>query len=154
MSRRIERKFTKPAEISKHLFCPICIEVFLDPTRLFCGLKLFISTLIFSFRHTFCAKCITQWANDHNSCPVCRETIEMNLSGKDLIGEKIIQDLEVFCPNKLCDWKDRLENLNKHASSCAFDNPPNWLKEAQNYIHVDGDTDINDVYLQDVRTYN
>lgn len=152
MSRRLERKFAKPTLISKHLYCPICIEVYLDATRLFCGYFLFLTYFfLFSISHTFCKKCITQWETDHSTCPECRVKIEPNLSGKDLIAEKIIQDLEVYCPNKLCDWKDRLENLTKHVNCCPYDSPPEWLKEAQSYINVDDDPTANDIFLKDVR---
>lgn len=56
--------------------------------------------------------------------------------GKDLISEKIIMDLEVRCTNRLCDWKDRLENLPKHLKNCAFAKTPNWLNEAQNFANL------------------
>lgn len=36
MSTELERKWVKPAQISKHLFCCICNEVFKTPTRLKC----------------------------------------------------------------------------------------------------------------------
>lgn len=37
MSKKIPRNFTKPTQISKHLCCAICTEVFQEPTRLACG---------------------------------------------------------------------------------------------------------------------
>ena len=33
----IERKFVRPGLISEHLKCPICLDVFAEATRLFCG---------------------------------------------------------------------------------------------------------------------
>jgi hypothetical protein len=47
--------------------------------------------------------------------------------GKDLIADKIILDLEVFCINKLCDWKGKLSDLQKHVRYCPMAKPPEWL---------------------------
>ncbi len=51
--------------------------------------------------------------------------------GKDLIAEKIINDLEVFCINdKYCQWKDKLELLPRHVEVCEFQdkNLQDWLQ--------------------------
>lgn len=51
--------------------------------------------------------------------------------GKDLIAEKIINDLEVFCINdKYCKWKDKLELLPRHVEVCEFQdkNLQDWLQ--------------------------
>jgi len=51
--------------------------------------------------------------------------------GKDLIAEKIINDLEVFCVNdKYCKWKDKLELLPRHVEACEFQdkNLTDWLQ--------------------------
>jgi len=45
MAQRIERKFFKPTQISKHLYCPICTEVFYDSVRLFCGYNSLLQNL-------------------------------------------------------------------------------------------------------------
>ena len=147
-----KREFAKPTQISKHLFCPICIEVFTNPYRLFCGY--FLSFYDFnSISHTFCKNCITTWANNHQNCPVCREYVEENLAGKDLIANKIIQDLEVFCPNRICCWKDRLEEFPKHYKICSKTQIPDYLKEAQNTLKAESEEDpvLKDIYLQDVK---
>jgi hypothetical protein len=69
--------------------------------------------------------------------------------GKDLIAEKIIQDLEVFCVNQLCDWKDCLENLNKHVKACPFAETPAWLSKAQSNLPPEQVFDsVGDIYLQ------
>lgn len=33
----IERKFVKPSSISEYLKCPICLDVYRDAVRLYCG---------------------------------------------------------------------------------------------------------------------
>jgi len=69
--------------------------------------------------------------------------------GKDLIAEKIIQDLEVYCVNKLCDWRDSLENLNKHVKNCPFAETPAWLSKAQSNLPPEQAFDsVGDIYLQ------
>lgn len=92
------------------------------------------------------------WANNHQTCPVCREHVEENLSSKDLIADKIILDLEVFCPNRICNWKDRLEEFPKHFKICSRTEIPNYLKEAQNALKADSEDDpaLKDIFLQDV----
>lgn len=56
--------------------------------------------------------------------------MEIGLASKDLIADKIISDLEVQCINKLCNWKGRLEELNKHVKGCVCAKPPEWLVNA------------------------
>ena len=51
--------------------------------------------------------------------------------GKDLVAEKIIEDLDVACNHKLCDWKGKLSELKKHTKGCAFAKPPEWLSQLQ-----------------------
>jgi hypothetical protein len=51
--------------------------------------------------------------------------------GRDLIAEKIIQDLEVQCHHKLCDWKGALQLLDKHSKTCIYEKPPEWLAKVQ-----------------------
>jgi len=124
MSRRIERNFLNSSEISRHLFCSICTEVFRDPTRLFCG-------------HTFCRKCLSHWLKDHHTCPFCRDEVDQQLMSKDHIASQLIQDLEVKCPNSDCSWTNRLEELEDHFKSCDFSKEPEWLARAQDFIEID-----------------
>ena len=72
--------------------------------------------------------------------------------GKDLIADKIIQDLEVYCVNKLCDWKDSLENLNKHVKNCPYAQTPAWLSKAQSNMQAEEKFEsVGDMLLQAVR---
>jgi len=59
------------------------------------------------------------------------------LLGKDIIADRIIQDLEVQCVNQECQWKDKLENLDKHIKACSFYQPPEWLSRATDIIEID-----------------
>lgn len=52
--------------------------------------------------------------------------------------------------NKLCDWRDRLENLPKHVKNCAFAKTPEWLNEAQSKIQIQ-DGPAADKYMEAVR---
>jgi len=59
---------------------------------------------------------------------------------RDTKTNSIIDDLEVFCPNSECTWKDKLKNLNKHYNSeCSFTKNPEWLNQNQNYIQIEED---------------
>jgi hypothetical protein len=140
MSKKLERKFSKPTQISKHLTCSICTDVFVDATRIFCG-------------HTFCKKCIEKWHKASDSCPECRTTIDGNLMGKDLLAEKIIQDLEVLCINKLCDWKGKLAELPKHVRGCAYAKPPEWLSQFQSTQSFEENPRTTDLALVDNEEY-
>lgn len=53
-------------------------------------------------------------------CPECRETIDENLIGKDLVADNLIQDLEAYCPNQSCGWKQDLKNLPLHFQNCQY----------------------------------
>jgi len=37
-----------------------------------------------------------------------------------LTADNLIQDLEVYCPNKYCDWKQDLRNLPFHLQKCQY----------------------------------
>jgi hypothetical protein len=104
----------------------------------------------FIFSHTFCTDCFVKWTASGVTCPVCRAEINTELIGKDLITEKIIQDLEVQCINRMCDWKGRLESLGKHVKTCPYEKPPEWLNNMSNKalaLHI---TPPKDFCLMDV----
>ena len=46
--------------------------------------------------------------------------IAEDLIGKDLTADNLIQDLEVYCPNRFCDWKQELRNLSLHFANCQY----------------------------------
>lgn len=104
-----ERIFANTTKISKHLYCTICQEVFVNPKRLNCG-------------HTFCDPCIDVWLKSNKTCPECRKSVNRKSMDKDLLALKMIYDLEISCPHKNCHWQDRLENYEFHLQNCLFRN--------------------------------
>lgn len=105
-----QRDFVEREKVEKYLSCPICQEIFDDPTRISCG-------------HTFCKSCLTQWEqkSQHQECPICRKVYITGHSGKDLIALSIINDSIVHCIYKGCPWKDKLSNLYNHIQNCLFE---------------------------------
>lgn len=103
-----------------------------------------------SCSHTFCNKCILPWITNKQTCPVCRAEVLMELTGKDLIANSIIQDLEVQCQNNGCQWTDKLESLHKHLISCLFHKKPEWLSRVNEFIKIDDDTPVSESLLRSV----
>jgi len=87
-----DRKFKKPNSISQCLKCSICMEVFHEPTRLFCG-------------HTYCLDCLEGCMKTSKNCPFCRENIDKKNIGRDLLAYNVINELEVFCIHDDCSWQ-------------------------------------------------
>eukprot|EP00347_Sterkiella_histriomuscorum_P007077 403350340 len=114
----MQRKFVNPTVISKYLMCSICTEVFIDPTRIPCG-------------HLYCRECIEQWCQNQQrapSCPHCRQTFKRNQIVKDQLAYNLINEFEIFCPNRGCNWKGALESIQGHLPQCTFKegNLPKW----------------------------
>jgi len=63
------------------------------------------------------------------------------------MAEKIIQDLEVLCINKICDWKGKLGDLAKHVRGCAYAKPPEWLSQFQSTQSFEDSTNPEDKTL-------
>ena len=100
-------------------------------------LKNVVVLLLSLCSHTFCKECINQWKQTKTTCPECVQKISQELITEDRLAAKIIDDLEVSCIHKLCDWKDRLELLEKHVNVCAFKKDvPKWAKELKSEAHV------------------
>jgi hypothetical protein len=58
----MKRRFVNGIKISKHLFCSICQEVYIDP-------------MVTKCLHTFCKSCVIQWCDNKSKvdCPLCRK---------------------------------------------------------------------------------
>lgn len=119
---KLERRFVRPSQISKHLSCTVCTEVFYDPMRLPC-------------EHTFCRDCIQKWLEGNKTCPVCREKASKDKLKRNMLAQNLINEFEVFCVNVNCVWKDRLEHLPNHIQHCELEekNLPEWIKECENF---------------------
>jgi len=76
--------------------------------------------IIHSSRHTFCYLCIEQWATFKKHCPVCKRGFGHRELEKDLIANKIIDDLEVKCIHVGCSWQGAESLRNKHQRCCTY----------------------------------
>nr|XP_054773661.1 tripartite motif-containing protein 45-like [Lytechinus pictus] len=73
MAEKIE--IEKASSTSQDLICPLCLDIFDEPTILTCG-------------HTFCRKCLkkydlTHQDIDHMVCPLCREITKLSANRVD-----------------------------------------------------------------------
>eukprot|EP01124_Arcella_intermedia_P020290 TRINITY_DN2777_c0_g1_i1.p1 TRINITY_DN2777_c0_g1~~TRINITY_DN2777_c0_g1_i1.p1 ORF type:complete len:306 (+),score=56.69 TRINITY_DN2777_c0_g1_i1:44-919(+) len=64
--------------------CPICYEVFGDPTKLKCG-------------HTFCKSCILRAIDLHKHCPLCRNPSQYEDISPNEEYSKKIEKIEIYC---------------------------------------------------------
>ena len=103
--KKIIPRFVNLNNISKHLYCCICEEIFKNPIRIKeCG-------------HIFCKLCLKKWVKYNKNCPLCRKLFDFKKTRRDIIAYNIINDLEVFCNNN-CPWKGKLSDLKKHLKKC------------------------------------
>ena len=111
------RSFVSPDSISKHLHCAICTEVFADPQRLPC-------------QHIFCLACITQWAAEHPTCPQCRKKFSVKRLSRDLLASNLVDELEVKCEHKGCNWVGASADVHTHYTKCLFHpgRDSDWLR--------------------------
>jgi hypothetical protein len=63
----MEYEYVDESSINNNLKCSICKDPFEEPVKTRCD-------------HTFCYKCIEQWINTVNSCPICRSPISNDKS--------------------------------------------------------------------------
>ena len=80
--------------LSKEYECLICLDLLVQPSTTMCG-------------HTFCKRCLIQYLEKEQKCPMCRkpifqtpETISTNFAMENIIKEKY--------PNQ---YQERLKNL-------------------------------------------
>ena len=74
-----EKELAELEEYPPYLTCPVCKELFLEPTLLDCS-------------HTLCKRCIP-----HNACPVCREEFEHtthNRAIEETIGDRYPEEVK------------------------------------------------------------
>ena len=114
--------YVSKSKFSRHLFCPVCMEVLSHPVRLFCG-------------HVYCAPCSKQlWQmyvhTGSSTCPLDRIGTRWELVHFDLLAKKLLAAQLVYCPNRKnsCKWEGLKRNQDDHASSCSYKELPDWLK--------------------------
>ena len=100
-------RFLKPSAVPGYLHCSICMEVFNTPSRLDCG-------------HTFCKDCSLKWYRSSKTCPTCRKRISKKYISIDLIAVYAINDLQVICMHKGCNWSGIFEQYPIHDTQCLF----------------------------------
>ena len=97
MKRKFEQfGFTDEQDISPHLYCSICRDVFYKPARASCGFFRGLNPKYFT-SHTFCSECLIRWTILRNICPYCRKKLKGNNYDKDFLATAIIDDLKVRC---------------------------------------------------------
>jgi hypothetical protein len=110
MPERIQiNQLTNP--ISPSLICPICQEIFLDPT---------ITSICF---HSFCKACIKKAIQFEPQCPLCRKKLKDEDVHLNLALQALIAELMVYCPFKKdgCNEIMRFEVIENHVkSSCLY----------------------------------
>lgn len=115
--------YVSKSKFSKHLFCPICMEVLLHPVRFFCG-------------HVFCAPCVRQlWmkqgeTGSRGCCPLDRIEIDWTIAHFDLVAKKFLAGQQVYCPNRKnsCKWEGLKRDEADHIQQCPYKEIPEWLR--------------------------
>ncbi len=89
--------------------CPICYHVVRDPYLTnCCGTR-------------FCKKCIVEWKDQNNTCPICREEDFRCMPDKRLRRE--IRGMNVHCrqQDKGCQWIGTYNDLRHHSAECEYE---------------------------------
>lgn len=98
-------------EVPVDCLCCICQEVLEDPKE----------TL--TCQHAFCLTCITQWLQDHQSCPTCRCPLSLNdLVALHRVWREKLDRLKMKCHNYSmgCEAIVELEKLDYHLDACPY----------------------------------
>ena len=98
-------------DIDEELKCPICCGVLEDPLQ---------GT---GCEHVYCRKCIVEWMNNSETCPVDRNHLKPNqLQVIPRIVRNLLNHLRIKCDfhHSGCPEVVRLEELPIHRSNCTF----------------------------------
>jgi hypothetical protein len=114
----VKRKWMDPDNISEHLHCAMCMDVFDEPVCGRCG-------------HSFCKSCYDDWLRQHDTCPTCRAKVQRKHLHKDITAERFLNDLVVRCDHLGCAWDGSIEQLKSHVKECEHhpDRVPDWVKQ-------------------------
>ena len=108
--RGVEYSFTEP--VPEELICPVCHEVLYQPQQTPCG-------------HLFCKKCLdnARWSGaryswrrpevSSASCPTCRTDCDDG-GFQDKHIERKVNNLQITCYYRSCEWKGSLCRLDDH----------------------------------------
>ena len=66
-------------------------------------------------------------------CPICRTKFRKDSTKKSLLAYQLINELEIYCTNRSCDWKGPLEDITSHLPKCMYksDKLPEWFVSYQ-----------------------
>lgn len=98
-------------DIDEELKCPICCGVLEDPLQ---------GT---GCEHVYCRKCIIEWMNNSESCPVDRNPLKKSqLQSIPRIVRNLLNHLRIKCDfhHSGCNEIIALEELTSHRSNCTF----------------------------------
>lgn len=95
--------------LNENLICGINKGILENPINLNCG-------------HSFCKECITTWLKIKKVCPLCMKDINYDINDRatNYILKNIIDNLEINCTEKTCDWSGNLGSLQNHYNECLF----------------------------------
>lgn len=85
--------------------CPICLDVYLKPTRVTCG-------------HVFCEPCLQPYLPSASpKCPLCRTEFDPKKRAKAKDVDKKMSASKTVCPG--CKKKLSFSKLRQHTASCS-----------------------------------
>ncbi len=102
--------------IVQQLICNICLNIFTNPVDIECNQS-----------HTFCSVCITKWLSTNNSCPICRQNLDIPededffVLKNNRIIRNIINSSEIKCFSESngCQKMIKMSELSSHLESCS-----------------------------------
>ncbi|XP_063969560.1 E3 ubiquitin-protein ligase Midline-1-like [Lytechinus pictus] len=125
MAEKIE--IEKAFSSSQDLICPLCLDIFDEPTILTCG-------------HTFCRKCLkkydlTHQDIDHMVCPLCREITKLSANRVDDLRLNVSINGCVDDYNAKCGGMNGVLELRPKCTACKLQQDAvSFCRTCNNYI--------------------
>nr|XP_054774094.1 E3 ubiquitin-protein ligase TRIM71-like [Lytechinus pictus] len=117
----------KASSSSQNLVCPLCLDIFDEPTILTCG-------------HTFCRKCLkkydlTHQDIDHMVCPLCREITKLSANRVDDLRLNVSINGCVDDYHTKCGGMNYVLELNLKCTACKFqEDAVSFCRTCNNYM--------------------
>ena len=104
--RSMERDYDFVERPSQDFFCPVSLELLLEPQQLSCC------------GNHLSREAATRLQREGKACPMCNATNWTAVLDK--YHYRKVRDLHVYCTHKAkgCDWSGELSNLEQHAGAC------------------------------------
>ncbi|XP_063969458.1 uncharacterized protein LOC129281847 [Lytechinus pictus] len=125
MAEKIE--IEKASSSSQNLVCPLCLDIFDEPTILTCG-------------HTFCRKCLkkydlTHQDIDHMICPLCREITKLSSNRVDDLRLNVSINGFVDDYHAKCGGMNAVLEMRTKCTGCKFQQDAvSFCRTCNNYI--------------------